>query len=67
MENDIYNPYFLLSLIANIYQLADFDMNVKQISNDIIFQELQKQNKEYLQKIISQNEEIIKLLKSKEG
>lgn len=63
MENDIYNPYFLLSLIANIYQLADFDMNVKQISNDIIFQELQKQNKEYLQKIISQNEEIIKLLK----
>lgn len=67
MENDIYNPYFLLSLIANICQLADFDMNVKQISNDIIFQELQKQNKEYLQKIISQNEEIIKLLKSKEG
>ena len=63
MENDIYNPYFLLSLIANIYQLADFDMNVKQISNDIIFQELQKQNKKYLQKIISQNEEIIKLLK----
>ena len=62
MENDIYNPYFLLSLIANIYQLADFDMNVKQISNDIIFQELQKQNKKYLQKIISQNEEIIKLL-----
>ena len=40
MENDIYNPYFLLSLIANICQLADFDMNVKQISNDIIFQEL---------------------------
>lgn len=67
MENDIYNPYFLLSLIANIYQLADFDMNVKQISNDIIFQELQKQNKKYLQKIISQNEEIIKLLKNKEG
>lgn len=67
MENDIYNPYFLLSLIANICQLADFDMNVKQISNDIIFQELQKQNKKYLQKIISQNEEIIKLLKRKEG
>lgn len=66
MENDIYNPYFLLSLIANICQLADFDMNVKQISNDIIFQELQKQNKEYLEKIIKQNEEIIKLLK-KEG
>lgn len=67
MENDIYNPYFLLSLIANICQLADFDMNIKQISNDIIFQELQKQNKKYLQKIISQNEEIIKLLKNKEG
>lgn len=66
MENDIYNPYFLLSLIANICQLADFDMNVKQISNDIIFQELQKQDKEYLEKIIKQNEEIIKLLK-KEG
>ena len=67
MENNIYNPYFILSLIANVCQLADFDLNIKQVSNDVLFKELQKQNKEYLQKIISQNKEIIKLLKEKEG
>lgn len=42
MENNIYNPYFLLSLIANVCQLADFDLNIKQVSNDVLFKELQK-------------------------
>lgn len=34
-------------------------INISQVSNDVILNELQKQNKEYLTKIIEQNETII--------
>lgn len=54
-------------LALGFLQVFDIILNISQVSNDVLFKELQKQNKEYLQKIISQNEEIIKLLKSKEG
>lgn len=54
-------------LALGFLQVFDVILNVSQVSNDVLFKELQKQNKEYLQKIISQNEEIIKLLKEKEG
>lgn len=54
-------------LALGFLQVFDVILNISQVSNDVLFKELQKQNKEYLQKIISQNEEIIKLLKSKEG
>jgi hypothetical protein len=43
--------------------MLDYNLNVTQTSNDVLFKEIQKQNKEYLEKIIKQNEEIIKLLK----
>jgi hypothetical protein len=43
--------------------MLDYNLNVTQTSNDVLFKELQRQNKEYLEKIIKQNEEIIKLLK----
>ena len=55
------------NLALGFLQVFDVILNISQVSNDVLFKELQKQNKEYLQKIISQNEEIIKLLKSKEG
>ena len=54
-------------LALDFLQIFNIILNISQVSNDVLFKELQKQNKEYLQKIISQNEEIIKLLKSKEG
>lgn len=50
-------------LFLGFLQIYDLLLNLNQTSNDTIMQELQKQNKEYLSKIISQNEEIIKLLK----
>ena len=52
-------------LFLGFLQIYDLLLNLNQTSNDTIMQELQKQNKEYLSKIINQNEEIIKLLKNK--
>lgn len=71
MNENNYNAYFLLSIIANLCQLADFQMNVSQLSNDDLMYELEKQDKVldeqtnlYLKKIIEQNEEILKILKN---
>lgn len=69
--------YFILSIVANMCQLLDFQMNMAQLSNDDLMKELQKQdtilNQQnqvldeqtniYLKKIIEQNEEILKFLK----
>lgn len=63
-EDELSSNY---DLALGFLQVFDVILNISQVSNDVLFKELQKQNKEYLQKIISQNEEIIKLLKSKEG
>lgn len=65
--------YFWLSFIANFCQIADFQMNVTQLSNDDLMRHLLQQDKVldeqtniYLKKIIEQNEEIISLLKGGE-
>lgn len=72
--------YFIFSIVANMCQLMDFQMNMAQLSNDDLMKELQKQdnilnqqNKVldeqtniYLKKIIEQNEQIIELLQNKE-
>lgn len=55
------------NLALGFLQVFDVILNISQVSNDVLFKELQKQDKEYLEKIIKQNEEIIKLLKNKEG
>ena len=69
METD---NYFLLSIIANMCQVMDFQMNMAQLSNDDLMKHLLQQDKIldeqtniYLKKIIEQNEDIIKLLKNK--
>lgn len=74
-NNDFFNKW---ALITGMFQLLDYNLNVKQISNDKLFeklqkqdkvleyqnQELQKQTNEYLDKIIKQNDEILKILKN---
>ena len=74
-NNDFFNKW---ALITGMFQLLDYNLNVKQISNDKLFEELQKQDKvleyqnqelqkqtnEYLDKIIKQNDEILKILKN---
>lgn len=54
-------------LALGFLQVFDIILNISQVSNDVLFKELQRQDKEYLEKIIKQNDEIIKLLKNKEG
>lgn len=52
----------MLTMFDTFLQVADFQMNVKQSSNDDIMRELQHQNKAYLEKIIANQEEIIRKL-----
>lgn len=52
----------MLTMFDTFLQVADFQMNVQQSSNDDIMRELQHQNKEYLEKIIANQEEILKKL-----
>lgn len=59
-NNEIPNNY---DLVIGFLQVFDLLLNINQVSNDVLLKELQKQDKEYLSKIIEQNEEIIKLLK----
>lgn len=41
-----------LALLANILQVANFMMNIQQISNDEIMKMLEKQNTDYLEKLL---------------
>lgn len=60
----------LLSFIADILQIANYQLNVEQTSNDQLMKELRNQDNIldeqtniYLKKIIEQNQEILNLLK----
>lgn len=60
--NNYPNEFDIFIGFMQIYSLI---LNLNQTSNDTIMHELQKQNKEYLERIIQQNNEIIELLKNK--
>lgn len=67
MENNLNNEENIsdYNLLLGLLQVYDLFLNLNQVSNDTILKELQNQDKKYLEKIIKQNEEIIKLLKNK--
>lgn len=52
----------MLTMFDTFLQVADFDMNMWQAGNDDIMNELQKQNKLYLEKILKNQEEILSKL-----
>ena len=72
-NDDFFNRW---AIITGIIQLMDYNLNVRQVDNDTILQhlnmqdqvlenqnrELQRQTNEYLEKIVKQNEEIIRKL-----
>lgn len=73
-NNDNNNFYYLLSNLANILQIANFQMNVQEINNNELMKYLQHQDNDYLKAIVEQNEliikqnkEIINLLKNYKG
>lgn len=52
-----------LNTLANILQVASFILITNEASNDKLMDELQHQNKAYLETIIKQNAEIIERIK----
>lgn len=72
-NDDFFNSW---AIITGILQFMDYNLNVRQVDNDTLLQhlqrqdqmlekqnkELQKQTHEYLEKIVMQNEEIIRKL-----
>lgn len=70
--NGNYDFFFWLSVFANLLQIENYEMLLKDAKNNDIMQELQSQDKMlaeqtniYLKKIVEQNEEILRLLKDK--
>lgn len=68
--NENYDFFFWLSVIANLLQIENYEMLLKDAKNNDIMQELQSQDKIlaeqtniYLKKIVEQNEEILRILK----
>lgn len=60
--NDNYNFWFWLSVVANCAQLESYNILLKDFDNNDLMKYLQHQD-ELLNKIITQNEELLKLLK----
>lgn len=56
------NSYDILSLILQIFSV---ELLLKDCTNNSIMNELQKQDKEYLERILKNQEEIKKLLKER--
>lgn len=57
------NFFDTLDVLSNILQILNYWENKQQTSNDKIMKELQHQNAEFLEQILSNQIEILKLLK----
>lgn len=62
MRNNQWSFIDILTMFDTFLQVADFDMNIRQVGNDDIMRALEHQNKAYLEKIIANQEEILKKL-----
>ena len=74
MMNQDYDFFFWLSVVANILQIENYIMLLKDATNNDIIKRLQiqdqtlaEQTNVYLKKIIEQNEEILKKIEKKKG
>ena len=56
----------LINKLGLILQTISLEILFKDYNNTDLMQELQRQDKEYLEKIIQQNNEILKILKRKD-
>lgn len=69
MQNGNDNLDFLdaLTIFSVILQVIGYQENLRQSSNDDLMQELQKQDKEYFEKIIQNQNEILEILAKIDG
>lgn len=51
MYRDEIDGFFILEVISNILQIASYEMDVKEVSNDELMKMLELQNQEYLDSI----------------
>lgn len=56
-----------LNTFANLIQIASYQEILKETSNDELFEELQHQNKEYLEQILKNQTEILRRLERLEN
>lgn len=56
----------LINRLGLVLQALSLEIIFKDYNNSDLMQELQKQDKDYLEKIIEQNKEILEILKRKE-
>lgn len=52
----------MLTVFSVILQVMGYQQNLKQTSNDVLLSELQRQDSDYLDKIISTQNEILRTL-----
>lgn len=60
--NDDFSILDILTIFSVVLQVMSYDQNLKQTSTDDIMKELQRQDREYMGKIIEQNNEILEKL-----
>lgn len=51
-----------LTIFSVVLQVSGYEQNLKQATTDDLMQELQKQDRDYLERIIDNQKEIMKLL-----
>lgn len=62
MQDNNQSFFDLLALFSVALQMAVYEQNQKQATTDDLMRELQKQDKEYFEKIIEQNNQILSIL-----
>lgn len=66
MNNNFNNDIDYLALLGTFLGVLNYTENIKQTSNDELLDALKRQEDLYLETIIKQNNEIIRLLKERE-
>lgn len=61
-QNGNYSFLDMLNVFSVILQMIGYDKDQKQTSNDDLLRALQRQDKEYLEKIISNQNQILEIL-----
>lgn len=54
-----------LAILSDVLQIINTGLNIDQTSNQEILEELHKQDREFFNKILEKQEEILSILKSK--